>query len=244
MGAQPHEIMASGHFLYKLFFDGSGSTSSSLRTLYCCCARHDDWNAIETLWRETLSGTPPKYLHMKDAVAGQRDYLGWDKVQVGDRLGKLLRGLRTLQPPTLRAFAITLEVEAFESWRERLDLPPKPERVCVEWGFYRAIEEVQRAVPNIQPKGIEAYFDRNERYLEHVHSEWQQKRKDSADWRSPLLKLVGAIAAIDMKGSPGIQVADMFAWSTNRLYQSPGVGPARIEAFRRDYTRLPPKLNV
>lgn len=229
--------------MYQMYFDGSGKPPSPLITLASCVGQEKDMEALGNIWRGALSdGYMPDFLHMADAVTGRGDYDGWGLQRVGDRIGRLLNALVGLHASSIRCFVIALDVGAFNNWRTRIGIWSKPERVCAQWAFYRAIAKLREEDGEMAPGAIAAVFDRNEGYLKHVRSDFDSRRR-IADWRSPLINCVRSIEMGDMKTSPAIQVADMFAWSTNRLLTSPRVGAENVNAWAEDLLLVPKDLD-
>ena len=61
---------------------------------------------------------------------------------------------------------------------------------------------------------MEFYFDRDEPFMQHIDDDWK-----SAQFRNnhPMWGLIRTIAPVDMKLTPGVQVADLFAWARTHV---------------------------
>ncbi len=83
--------------------------------------------------------------------------------------------------------------------------------------MYRAAECYVEALPKaagpVGEGGIDAFFDRGEPYMNAIQTYWISK-----DYRRryPILQLVRSVQPVEMIHAPGVQVADMLAWSMNR----------------------------
>lgn len=208
-------------FVYRLYFDGSGKADdphARYMTLACCAAEEDDWRVFEEEWREALRDEGIPYMHMKDAMAcpPRKLFKGWSEDRIGHLIDRLLKVLRKSPQSPLRLFLISVELEAHRKWRSVFGLR-KPERMCAEYCFYRPIElywETEQPVI----AGVDAYFDRNEPFLPQIKADWQKKAYKN---RLPALQQVRSIEPVEMSLTPGVQVADMMAWSRNRILSNP-----------------------
>ena len=78
--------------------------------------------------------------------------------------------------------------------------------MLLEW---RARDYPERAVDK-----MDLFFDRDEHFLKHLYKDWTDKRILK---RYPFYALISCMAPMKMCDSPGLQAADLLAWSTHRL---------------------------
>ena len=85
--------------------------------------------------------------------------------------------------------------------------------MCVR-GVVPKVFEWYQSFPDTILDAIEFYFDRDEPYMQHIDADWK-----SAQYRTkfPIWGLIRTIAPVAMDVTPGIQVADLFAWSRTHV---------------------------
>ena len=67
---------------------------------------------------------------------------------------------------------------------------------------------------------MDLFFDRNELFRVHISDFWNNKTtRNRAVWRA-----IGQLTEVDMRGTPGLQIADMLAWAHSRPYGEGGIG--------------------
>jgi hypothetical protein len=209
-------------FVFRLYFDGSGKADdprSRFVTLACCAAEEKDWHLFEEEWREALGECgDPGYMHMKEVMATppRGPFREWSDDKVCRLVDRLLRVLRKSPQSPLKLFIFSVKLETHRKWQPVLNLR-KPERLCAEWCFYRPIEIYWESEQPTVPL-VDAFFDQNEPFLPAIRTDWENKK---CRRKFPVLQMVHSMEPVDMKLTPGVQLADMMAWSRNRLLSNP-----------------------
>ena len=128
----------------------------------------------------------------------------------------------------LKAFTSSVDLEAHREISARIPGLPVPARMCAR-GIMSKVIDWYRAFPDPILDVMDFYFDRDEAFMQHLDADWKSPefRKRHLVW-----ELVRTIAPVDMKTTPGIQVADQFAWARTRIdTRRPGdrfYGPAGL----------------
>lgn len=123
-----------------------------------------------------------------------------------------------MQMPARRfhGFRYTVDLAAYRRWREITSLPPAPKRAARY--LLKKLFEWYQEFPDTVLEKIDVFYDRNEAFLRHVHSDWRDKKLRK---RYPVLDLVNTVAPANSRLTPPLQAADMLAWSCNRLLVGP-----------------------
>ena len=195
------------------YFDGSRTNGHSL-TLSAVAADMKLWESLEDQWKYVLKdrgGAP--YMHMKEAMPLKESFATW----VPSNRDFLLNGLIALlaefsHKPRFAFFTCTVDLEAHRRLRKIKYIPP-PERLCSRIVFPKLLDWYGAFSDPILDV-IEVYFDRNEKFIGHIQRDWENKKIRR---ENPVWDLIRTIAPADMRITPPLQVADMIAWSRNRL---------------------------
>jgi hypothetical protein len=206
-------------FVLKAYFDKSGQEDQELLTIGGVAASDDVWTEIDTDWKLILAknNPPAAYMHMVEAIHLRREFRrdkGWTDDHVFGLVNLLLSYLSSAP---LKAkycqFSCSLRMSDYNKLRAetyQLDSPPDiVASACVrkmtEWYFehYKGLD-------------FEAhyYFDQNEPFEEIIKAKWNRARSEENpkyQWAS-----IAHIGSAVMKDTPGLQIADMIAWTTNR----------------------------
>jgi hypothetical protein len=200
----------------KSYFDGSEMLSKSL-TLAAVAADENTWARFESLWEEVRQsrGNPP-YIHMTDlmALGGIYKELGWDEEQRDYLVDGLLNVLLSFRgAERLFSFSFSINLPDYEEVRIQRSLP-KPERLCARMVFPAVMEWYYKDLQGVDIGKVEAYFDRNEKFMRHVEPDWRnpQIRKRHPHW-----ELVGSITQATMERTTALQITDVIAWGRGRL---------------------------
>jgi hypothetical protein len=206
----------------KSYFDGGNSADSTLYdvvTLAAISGRIDQWKSFEDEWSGCLGSQGARWLHTTDAVSLNKPFSradGWDEhrrdsfiaecVNVAER--HIARPLGEIVPPRdgLLPFTVTVVLDDFKRARDvNPDVPKNATEImatqalnaCLEWGQSRGADFWH------------LFFDQNEPYCGHVSD---RQRNPRALKQVPLLKRIFIKPSPDMRRSPALQLADMFAW--------------------------------
>ena len=210
----------------KAYFDGSKNDQAGSITLAAIAADEKLWLDFESQWKLVLvqRGNAP-YAHMKEAMSLEGAFKGWTPF---DR-NWLIAGLNDLITEfsgrhRFQGFACTVDLEAHERWKRARSLPP-PERLCARLIFPK-IMDWYGTFPDLIMDSMEAFFDRNEGFMHHISSDWNNPKIRR---KYPVWSLIKTIAPAHMKDTPPLQAADMLAWSRNRLANSLPSSPLALK---------------
>ena len=201
----------------KCYFDGSAKSGRRL-TLAAVAGDEAAWADLEADWMAFLKSEGLPYTHMKEALSrnGVFKGKGWQK----DKRDWFVNGLITFvnihqdnHQGRLKAFTSSVDLKAHAEFSTKIPGLPPPARMCVR-GIVPKIFEWYQAFPDTFLDVIEFYFDRDEPFMQHIDADWK-----SAEYRKrfPIWDLIRTIAPVPMQVTPGIQVADLFAWSRTHV---------------------------
>jgi hypothetical protein len=205
----------------KSYFDKSGQEDQQLLTIGGVAAADDVWAIVEGDWNSILSHSDPPaaYMHMIEAIPLRGEFSpakGWTDIKVRYLVESLLDCLSKLDKTRYCHFACSLKMadyEKLQAERYQMDSPADlvattcTERI-ISWYF-------------LEYKGLDLeahyYFDQNEPFEEIIKAKWNREQArlqlatDYNKWAH-----ITHIGPALMKKTPGLQIADMFAWATNR----------------------------
>jgi Protein of unknown function (DUF3800) len=203
----------------KSYFDKSGQEDQGLLTIGGVAASDDVWAELEADWNLILqkNNPPASYMHMNEALFLKREFSaakGWDDDLVFGLINLLLSYLSMAPLKTKYCqLSCSLKMSDYNKLRAetyQLDSPADiVASACVrkmsEWYFeyYKGLD-------------FEAhyYFDQNEPFEEIIKAKWNRARLEQNpkyQWAS-----IAHIGSAEMRKTPGLQIADMMAWATNR----------------------------
>jgi hypothetical protein len=212
--------------VFKFYFDGSGKEEgSSALTLAGYAGRELDWADFEREWRDILKSQrlQPAYMHMNEAFGLRGEFCerrGWTRDAVVALCRTLNDFLRQLPRDKFCAFRYTVDMDAYRYWR-RLEALPPASKQCALNAFLQAFKWCCGGNDRILDK-VDVVYDRNETFLNHVHTQWTSRKMRE---RFHVLRLINTVASAAAGLTPALQAADMVAWSANRLR----VGPRAAE---------------
>jgi Protein of unknown function (DUF3800) len=208
----------------KSYFDKSGQEDQELFTIGAVAASDDVWADIERDWNLILqkNDPPASYMHMVEAIPLRGAFSpdkGWNDDHVFGLINLLLSYLST--PPLKDRykychFSCSLKMSDYRKLRAetyQLDSPADIiASACVrkmsEWYF-----------EHYQGLDYEAnyYFDQNEPFEDIIKAKWKRWKEEAEDMRSAhQWGHITHIGPAAMRKTPGLQIADMIAWATNR----------------------------
>jgi hypothetical protein len=215
----------------KSYFDGGQTADNDRVTLACACGTSEQWEPVESAWKRVIAEHKAPPLHTTDANALQKEFgteKGWNNEKVDAYIsacvdvieGSLAEAGRILVPTTsgllpniaklgLNVFTMTIPFDDFRRAREvKRNLPNSISELCAS----ETLGFVFRWGRRIGVTGYQLYFDQNEPFHGHVCDRRNNKkpRKQIAE-----MGKVVHIGESDMKVSPALQIADLFAWCIN-----------------------------
>jgi len=147
---------------------------------------------------------------------------GWTHENALPLVNSCLVYMSNLPKDQVRMFYCSVDLEAWEKLRKETYQIAEPIQLCntfcseaiLRWyGFVHAPTSV------IDPRSdsVRYFFDRNEYFFQPFYERWKKERYESdATGRWSLWNVISEVASVDMKTTPGIQAADIIAWSRNR----------------------------
>lgn len=203
----------------KSYFDKSGQEDQDFLTIGGVAASDDVWDEIETDWGLILqkNNPPCAYMHMVEAIHLRGEFSrdrGWDDDLVFGLVNLLLSYLsQTPLKAKYCQFSCSLKMSDYNKLRVetyQLDSPADiVASACVrkmsEWYFthYKGLDFKSHY-----------YFDQNEPFEEIIKAKWNRARLEQDpkyQWAH-----IAHIGSAVMRKTPGLQIADMMAWATNR----------------------------
>ena len=227
---------------FKAYFDGGNQADTRLYdtiTLAAVSATSSLWGAFEKDWAVILEKHGAKFLHTTDAIAGQGPYAQWGRSQVNEFVGDCVSVIEKHATTRaddqfvykgLRPAAVTVFLKDFKKASAEVPGLGAVEELCMihatagctAWGI------------NMGCLKVHFYFDQNERFYGHLLDRLRNKKARAA--RPELENHVVHHGVSDMRSVPGLQAADLFAWSINHMYKY-GIKPGwheRLLAIDRD----------
>jgi hypothetical protein len=205
----------------KAYLDKSGQEDQELFTIGAVAASDDVWADIERDWDTILKGNNPSasYMHMVEAIPLRGEFSpdkGWNDDHVFGLTNLLLSYLSTPAPKDRYRychFSCSLKMNDYRKLRAetyQLDSPADLiASACVRqistWYFEH--------YPGLDYEA-HYYFDQNEPFEEIIKAKWNRARLD----QNPKYQWghIAHVGSAVMRKTPGLQIADMIAWATNR----------------------------
>ena len=207
----------------KTYFDGANKADLKLYdrvVLATACGTTEQWDAFQEDWIKVLgqhNNVP--YLHTTDAAHLQGLFStrkGWDNNSVDDLILDSVRVIRrhVAMPsfvsgefmPGLRVVTMTIYLEDYRKTREKNPkMPNSVNEICTS----ECLGFVFRWGRKIGAESYHLYFDQGEDFYGHVRN-----RRDNERVRKDvqILEKVEVLEEADMRVTPALQLADLFAW--------------------------------
>lgn len=210
----------------KSYFDKSGQEDQALLTIGGIAAGDDVWSDIETDWNLILqkNDPPAAYMHMVEAIPLRRGSefcpsKGWTDDKVFGLVNLLLSYLSELprkHKTKYCQFSSSVNMRDYKKLQlesYQMDAPTDlvantcTDRI-MQWYF-------------LEYKGhdLEAhyYFDQGEPFEEIIKAKWEREtERHRRTGQYNVWCHISHIGPALMRKTPGLQVADMLAWATNR----------------------------
>lgn len=213
----------------KSYFDGGNQADSreyDVVSLAVVSGTQTEWKPFECDWKRNLKKHKARHLHTTDAVSLQGIYKGWTKnqrdaflkdcvkvaskhharINIGNVPGKF----------GLYCFVISFVLKDFvENIKRNPDAPNNASEGCLRQALGDVLiwSEEQAACEYCQ-----FFFDQGEPFYGHLHQILQSKKalKDAH-----LLKKIIPSGEANMRHTPPLQLADLYAWSvSHRLVEN------------------------
>jgi hypothetical protein len=197
------------------------------------------WAEIETKWWEILHNYSPRaeYTHMVEINALSKGFdkrLGWSHQSAFGLVAQCLAYMSRLDKQRFRVFHCTVDLEAWQKLTNQGYKIPTPIDLCNEfcvfgiqlWYAYKY--PLESEIIDLATDAERYIFDRNEQFFLPFRQRWNsEKDKFEATGAISPWVLIGDVTEGEMKKVPGIQAADILAWSVNRDRTSPEGYPGK-----------------
>lgn len=218
----------------RAFLDKSGQKERRYVTLAAFAGPDETWAEFEAGWNVVLTQAfrPVPYFHVVEALSCRYrspfSYTqGWTRKHALDLLVKLIQYIGQFNRGRLTMHSCVIDMDA---WRElsdagcsvpsEIDLCNKYVSEFIVGCFAHKLISENHGMPIISLRSeqlLTFVFDRNEQFREpfgRFVNEEREKANGAAV--SSIWQLVDGIGEDDMKRTPGLQAADIFAWGINR----------------------------
>lgn len=204
----------------RSYFDKSGEDT---RHLICggVCASDDLWDEIEKTWQYCLNSHTPRatYMHMIEAVPLRKEFSrdkGWGDEMVFGLVNQLLSYLTTLPKHEYCHVTATVDLAAYRKLQNENYQMDSAADLCITTctlGLFDWFLDHYHG----PDREAHYYFDAGEPFEPILKAKWESEleasRRTGVD---SFWSLIGHIGPAQMRCTPGLQVADMLAWATNR----------------------------
>jgi hypothetical protein len=231
----------------RVHLDSSGKAGDEFITLAGFAAPDELWKEFENEWDKILTGHTPKagYVHMKEINALTKGFdkkLGWNHPNAFGLAANCLAYMSHLDKERFRMFYCTVDLAAWQKLKEEAYDIPEPIELCNEfcvfgvqiWYAYKF--PLKTEMFNLKTDGEHYVFDRNEDFYLSFRAKWNSEKDkfENTGALSPWI-LIDDVTEADMKKVPGIQAADILAWSVNRDHTAPEgyPGKAYLEIMKK-----------
>ena len=208
--------------MLKSYFDASGKGDTApFITLSGIAADNELWTEIEDNWNYILQAGPLKatYMHMNEAVQLKREFdktKGWDDKRVDDLVNALLSYVTTIPTAKYCQFTCTIDMNAYRRLQaENYQMDSFVDicnACCVERMMYWYLKEYRGV-------DLEAvyYFDKDEPFEPVFKAKWENELERDGDLgTNSVWTPIKCVGTLNMRKTPGLQIADMLAWGNNR----------------------------
>ncbi len=217
----------------KGYFDGGNQADIRLYdriSLATVCGTCGQWSDFESSWKNVLASHKAEYLHTTDAIGLQKDFSndkGWDDGKVNAFISDCVEVIRNhhyvpagpfpvdipFNPQVAKQglMAVTLTIPLDDYRKARNAVFKLPESVT-EISASESLGFLFKWGKLIGAEWYELYFDQGEPFYGHVDDRKRNPR--SKKQITPMEKVVH-LGKSDMRISPALQMADLFAWCIN-----------------------------
>jgi hypothetical protein len=223
----------------RIHLDSSGKSADQFMTLAGFAAPDEFWTDFEIKWNKILEGHTPKadYVHMKEINALSKGFdkrLGWNQPNAFRLVNNCLVCMSRLDKERFRMFYCTVDIGAWHKLKNEGYEIPGPIDLCNEFSvfgvqlWYAYKFPLKTEVFDLKTDGEHYVFDRNEEFYLPFRAKWNLEKDnfENTGALSPWV-LIDDVTEADMRKVPGIQAADILAWSVNREHTAPNDFPGK-----------------
>lgn len=209
----------------RAYFDSSGKLHNNWITLAAIASTDSVWSEIENVWHHTLESHTPKtsYIHMKEIYRLEDAFdkaLGWTHDSAFGLVNECLTPVSLVPKDQIHMFFCSIDLVAMQKLRDETYQIPDPIDMCNMFCSEFILTWYALYYPQVMdPKtdSVKYFFDRNEYFFQPFYEKWNRERNISeATGRWSIWNAIEEVAPVEMRKIPGIQLADIIAWSRNR----------------------------
>jgi hypothetical protein len=209
----------------RAYLDSSGKLEDNWITLAAVAATDAIWVELEIAWDHILANHNPvgSYIHMKEIFRLEKAFdtsLGWTHDNAFGMVNECLSYVSTRPKDQLRVFYCSVDLLAWQKLRDETYQMPDPVALCNMYCSEFVLTWYAINFPEIlnpRTDSVRYFFDRNEYFFQPFYDKWNRERNQSdATGRWSIWNAIDEVAPVEMKKTPGIQLADIIAWARNR----------------------------
>lgn len=208
--------------MLKSYFDASGKGDTApFITLSGIAANDDLWAEVEANWNHILQAGTLKaaYMHMNEAAQLKREFdkaKGWDDSTIEQLVNALLSYVTTIPTERYCQFYCTIDMSAYRKLQAETYQMDSPVDICIT----SCVERVMFWYLH-EYKGLDVeasyFFDQGEEFEPVFKAKWEHKlKKEQELGLASIWSHIKQVGTLNMRTTPGLQIADMLAWGNNR----------------------------
>lgn len=191
------------------YFDESGhSADTDFFSLAALVASDDDWALFDERWRKALARHEAPWLHMREFAHFVGVFAGWSEADRRSLLADCVAAINSIHAIVV---GVAISVDEF------MKLDPKMISVLID-PFYCCFREVVRGVArmaDLEPGGtrVRMIFSQQDEFKSTARGMWNRMAQ-VIDVRDRM----GSLEFEDMRTTPALQAADLFAYEYRHFY--------------------------
>jgi hypothetical protein len=214
----------------RAYLDSSGKLEKGrFITLAALLGKDEMWQEFETAWDKILNEHAPKaqYVHMREIIhmdvlgskGGFDPALGWNLQNAFALVVKCLSYMSLLDKNRFHMFYCSVDLQAWRKLRAETYQMPEPVALCNDYCSKAMLGWYFKSYPdtlNPYRDTISYFFDRGEDFEQPFEDEWNAGKnlaEQTGEWS--IWQRINEVASVEMKKTPGIQAADIIAWTAN-----------------------------
>jgi hypothetical protein len=211
-------------------------------TLAAFAGDDEIWAKFETDWDEILRSHCPRadYVHMREVNTLTKGFdwkLGWNVHKAFELVTKCLSYMSRVDKKKFRMFYCTVDLEAWHKLKKEGYCLPDPVEMCSDYSMYGVLWwYVQQRHPdsvfNLPTDSAHYFFDKDEPFEKNFRAKWESetRKHESTGEVNPWI-LIEEVSSVNMRKVPGVQAADVLAWSVNREKTAPDNMPGKMYSY-------------
>lgn len=149
---------------------------------------------------------------------------GWTKDKIAALVFALLQYLQFFHKKKICLFSCTVEMDAYRKLKTETYVMDSPVDICLKYCAEVVLPWYMFEFPEVDLTA-HYYFDQGEPFREAFANKWLSEHETATrlfDQPYAIWSAIKTIEESDAKKTPGLQVADLLAWATNRQETKPG----------------------